>query len=77
MVAMKANIWVSACEEGDWVVRQGEDRRLVRKLRTQVEALAVGHRLARRQGADLIVEGHGGVTRLNGNAGASEPRPLL
>ncbi|HLV44542.1 MAG TPA: DUF2188 domain-containing protein [Aggregatilineales bacterium] len=72
MVAARANVWVCACEDGGWAVRQGEHRRLVRKLGTQVEALAVGQRLARREGAELIVEGHGGVTRLNGNAGTHE-----
>lgn len=76
MVATRENVWVCACEDGDWAVRQGEDRRLVRKLGTQVEALAIGQRLARRKGAELIVEGHGGVTRLNGNPGTPDSHPV-
>lgn len=73
MAAAGANVWVIRCDDGSWAVRRADEPSMLRRVRTQADALAVGQRLARSEGVDLIVMGHGGITRLS--AGQPGGRP--
>ena len=73
MVAAGANVWVIRCDDGSWAVRRAGEPSMLRQVRTQVDALAVGQWLARSEGVDLIVEGHGGITRLPAGQPGAQP----
>ncbi|MEX2374262.1 MAG: DUF2188 domain-containing protein [Dehalococcoidia bacterium] len=50
-------------EDGAWAVRSAGSSRATKKFRTQSEAIAVGRRIAKNQGSDLLIHRSDGRIR--------------